>query len=115
MLYLQRGRILGMLHSRQITGFICALLCGLTACGPYAEVASGPPDKVLFDRAMDAVHQKRFDVARLTLETLVNTYPDSSYAQEAGVVLQDSRIANCESWSASSGCDRIFDEPEWPE
>jgi outer membrane protein assembly factor BamD (BamD/ComL family) len=107
--------MLGMHHTRRMTGFVCALLCGLTACGPYAEVASGPPDKVLFDRAMDAVRQNRFDVAHLTLETLVNTYPDSSYAQEAEVVLQDSRIANCgELWSASSECDRILEEPEWP-
>jgi len=95
---------------------ICALLCGLTACQPYAEIGSGTPDKVLFDRAMDAVQQKRFDVAHLTLETLVNTYPDSSYARRAEVVLQDPRIANCgELWPTRSGCDGVFDEPEWPE
>jgi len=95
---------------------ICALLWGLTACQPYAEVGSGTPDKVLFDRAMDAVHDKRFAVAHLTLGTLVNTYPDSSYARRAEVVLQDPRIANCgEPWSTFSECDRVLDEPEWPE
>jgi hypothetical protein len=94
-----------MYHTRQIVGLICALLCGLTACQPYAECSSGHPDRVLFDRAMDAVHQKHFDVARITLETLVNTYPDSRYARRAEEVLQNPRIANCgESWSASSGC-----------
>jgi hypothetical protein len=66
-----------MHRTKQIMG-ICALLWGLTACQPYAEVGSGTPDKVLFDRAMDAVHDKRFAVAHLTLGTLVNTYPDSS-------------------------------------
>jgi hypothetical protein len=40
----------------------------------------------------------------LSHETLVNTYPDSSYARRAEVELHDSRIANCgESWSTSSG------------
>jgi hypothetical protein len=39
-----------MHRTKQIMG-ICALLWGLTACQPYAEVGSGTPDKVLFDRA----------------------------------------------------------------
>jgi hypothetical protein len=65
---------------------------------------------------VDAVHQKRFDVAHLILETLVNTYPDSLYARRAEVVLQDPRIANCGTLSSTfSECDRILDEPEWPE
>jgi len=104
-----------MHRTKQIMG-ICALLWGVTACQPYAEVGSGTPDRVLFDRAMDAVHDKRFAVAHLTLGTLVNTYPDSSYARRAEVVLQDPRIANCgEPWFTISGCDRVLDEPEWPE
>ena len=104
-----------MHRTRQIIGLTCGLLCGLTACRPYAEVGSGPPDKVLFDRGMVAVHQKRFDVARLSLQTLVNTYPDSSYARRAEVVLDDPRIANCgESWCTFSRCESIVDEPEWP-
>jgi len=103
-----------MHHTRLVVGLICTLLYGLTACQPYAEFSSGHPDRVLFDRAMDAVHQKHFDVARLTLETLVNTYPDSTYARRAEEVLQDPRTANCgESWSTSSGC--LLDKPEWPE
>jgi hypothetical protein len=105
-----------MHRTTQIVGFICALLCGFTACRPYAEFGSAHPDKVLFDRAMDAVHQRRFDVSHLILETLVNTYPDSSYARRAQEVLQDPRIANCgETWSTSSGCTSILNEPEWPE
>jgi outer membrane protein assembly factor BamD (BamD/ComL family) len=104
------------MHRRKQVMGICALMWGLTACQPYAEFGSGTPDKVLYDRAMDAVFDKRFAVAHLTLQTLVNTYPDSSYAGRAEVALRDPRIANCgESWSTFSGCDRVLDEPEWPE
>ena len=34
---------------------------------PLANVGSKQPDKVLFDRAMDAMKHNRFDVARMTL------------------------------------------------
>src|ERR1039457_3073503 len=44
---------------------------------PLANIGSKQPDKVLFDKAMDAMRHNRFDVARLTLQTLINTYPDS--------------------------------------
>lgn len=53
---------------------------------------------------MDAVRQDRLDVARLTLETLVNTYTDSPFASKAEVALQDPRIANCAgSWTIPLG------------
>jgi len=87
---------------------IAVLLCGLTAClkWPNAEVSSKQPDRVLFDRGMSAVTRGRFDVANLTLQTLVNTYPDSEYATKAKLVLEDPRIAECgESWNSSPGCD----------
>ena len=44
---------------------------------------SKQPDKVLFDRAMDALKHNRFDVARMTLQTLINTYPDSEFIARA--------------------------------
>ena len=74
-----------------------ALLCGLTAClrWPTDCVSSDKPDKVLFDRAISAVEHHHFDVANLTLQTLVNTYPDSEYAAKARRLLEDSRIAKC--------------------
>ena len=49
----------------------------------------------MFDRATTAVQEKRFTVANLTLQTLVNTYPDSRYAERAKVMLQDPQIARC--------------------
>src|ERR1700676_2780992 len=50
---------------------------------PLANVGSKQPDKVLFDRAMDAMKHNRFDVARMTLQTLINTYPDSEFIARA--------------------------------
>jgi outer membrane protein assembly factor BamD len=57
---------------------------------PIANVDSKQPDKVLFDRAMDAMKHNRFDVARLSLETLINTYPDSEYVARAKLAVADS-------------------------
>ena len=63
-------------------------------------------DKVLFEKAMSAMRQKQFTVANLTLQTLVNTYPESNYARKARVVLQDPQIAKCgQSWSTDPDCD----------
>jgi outer membrane protein assembly factor BamD (BamD/ComL family) len=87
---------------------IVVLLGGLTACLKWsnAEVSSKQPDRVLFERAMSDVELNRFDVANLTLQTLVNTYPDSKYASKAKLVLQDPRIAKCgASWNSSPECD----------
>jgi outer membrane protein assembly factor BamD len=60
---------------------------------PLANVGSKQPDKVLFDKAMDAMHHNRFDVARLTLQTLINTYPDSEYIARAKLAVGDSWYA----------------------
>src|SRR6202142_1333579 len=57
---------------------------------PIANVDSKQPDKVLFDRAMDAMKHNRFDVARLSLQTLINTYPDSEYIARAKLAVADS-------------------------
>src|SRR5437870_9932126 len=63
---------------------------------PLADVGSKQPDKVLFDRAMDALKHNRFDVARLTLQTLINTYPDSEYIARA-------KLGVADSWYAEGG------------
>src|SRR2546427_3902977 len=60
---------------------------------PLANVGSKQPDKVLFDRAMDAMKHNRFDVARMTLQTLVNTYPDSEFIARAKLAVGDSWYA----------------------
>jgi outer membrane protein assembly factor BamD len=53
-------------------------------------VDSGLPDKVLYDKALDATKHGHFDVARLDLQTLLNTYPDSQYQMKAKLAIADS-------------------------
>ncbi len=60
---------------------------------PIANVNSKQPDKVLFDRAMDAMKHNKYDVARLSLQTLINTYPDSEYVARAKLAIGDSWYA----------------------
>src|SRR5271154_4161531 len=63
---------------------------------PIANVNSKQPDKVLYDRALDAMKHNRFDVARLSLQTLINTYPDSEFIARA-------KLAVADSWYAEGG------------
>jgi outer membrane protein assembly factor BamD len=73
-----------------------ALIAGCTnkkSVNPLANVGSKQPDKVLFDKAMDAMKHNRFDVARLTLQTLINTYPDSEFIARAKLAVGDSWYA----------------------
>jgi outer membrane protein assembly factor BamD len=60
---------------------------------PIANVNSKQPDKVLFDRAEDAMKHNKYDVARLSLQTLINTYPDSEYVARAKLAIGDSWYA----------------------
>ncbi|MFZ0299573.1 MAG: outer membrane protein assembly factor BamD [Candidatus Sulfotelmatobacter sp.] len=60
---------------------------------PLANVGSKQPDKVLFDKAMDAMKHNRFDVARMTLQTLIITYPDSEFIARAKLAVGDSWYA----------------------
>ena len=57
---------------------------------PLADVQSKQPDKELFDKAMLALKKGRFDVARLDLQTMLNTYPDSEYRMRAKLAVGDS-------------------------
>jgi outer membrane protein assembly factor BamD len=63
---------------------------------PIANIDSKQPDKVLFDRSMDALKHNRFDVARMTLQTLINTYPDSEFIARA-------KLGVADSWYAEGG------------
>jgi outer membrane protein assembly factor BamD len=90
--------------SRRISSIavLSVLLIITAACtnkksvNPLATVGSKQPDKVLFDRAMDAMKHNRFDVARMTLQTLINTYPDSEFIARA-------KLAEGDSWYAEGG------------
>ena len=85
-----------------IIALLAILLAFTAACtnkkvnNPLANVGSKQPDKVLFDRSMDAMKHNRFDVARMTLQTLINTYPDSEFIARA-------KLAVADSWYAEGG------------
>lgn len=48
------------------------------------------PDKVLFDKAIGDIEHSRYEVARLTLQTLINTYDSSEYLAKAKLAIADS-------------------------
>jgi outer membrane protein assembly factor BamD len=48
------------------------------------------PDKVLYEKASNEITHNRYDVGRLTLQTLINTYPDSEYLSRAKLEIADS-------------------------
>src|SRR5438045_7407318 len=85
-----------------ILGIVASVLAFGVACtnkkvnNPLANVGSKQPDKVLFDRSMDAMKHNRFDVARITLQTLINTYPGSEFIARA-------KLAVADSWYAEGG------------
>ncbi|HJX83924.1 MAG TPA: outer membrane protein assembly factor BamD [Candidatus Angelobacter sp.] len=77
----------------------CALLLAAGGCrhakvnNPIAGVDSKQPDKILFDRAMNAMKGARYGEARTLLETLINTYPDSEYVARAKMSIGDAWVA----------------------
>ena len=54
------------------------------------------PDKVLFDKAINDLEHGRFSVARLTLQTLMNTYDTSEFLAKA-------KLATADSWYREGG------------
>jgi len=76
-------------------------MMGLTGCGlmnrhkaasnlPGPVAAGDQPDKILFERATNEINHGRFDVGRLTLQALLNTYPDSEFLAKAKLAIADS-------------------------
>jgi outer membrane protein assembly factor BamD len=60
------------------------------SANPLAGVDSKQPDKELFDKAMLAMKKGHFDVSRLDLQTMLNTYPESEYRMRAKLAVGDS-------------------------
>jgi outer membrane protein assembly factor BamD len=75
---------------------ICPLFFLLLSCGgrnaDTADPVSGidEPDRTLFERAMRDIEKNRFTVGRLSLQTLINTYPDSEYLPQAKYAMAES-------------------------
>ncbi len=69
----------------------------LSSCGlrrhPYENPITKDtqqPDKVLFDKAIHDIEHSRYEVGRLTLQTLINTYDTSEYLAKAKLAIADS-------------------------
>jgi outer membrane protein assembly factor BamD len=57
---------------------------------PFEGVDTKLPDKELYDKAQDAIKHGKFDVARLDLQTMLNTYQESPYMMRAKLAIADS-------------------------
>src|ERR1041385_8342049 len=68
----------------------------LLSCGGKKVATNAPtsnidePDRVLFERAKRDIEKNKFTVGRLSLQTLINTYPDSEYLQQAKYAMAES-------------------------
>jgi len=87
-----------MIRNQKISVAVVALAVLLTvSCGFKRKKYDNPitkdtqqPDKVLFDKAIKDIEHGRFEVARLTLNTLINTYDTSEYLAKAKLAIADS-------------------------
>jgi outer membrane protein assembly factor BamD len=55
-----------------------------------AATNTAEPDKQLYDKAMADIKHGRHEIGRLSLQTLINTYPDSEYLAKAKLAIADS-------------------------
>lgn len=101
-LYRFFSRVANNIDARR--GLTAVLLVALVATGacrgrkyenPIAKDTE-QPDKVLFDKAIKDIEKGRYEIARLTLNTLMNTYDTSEY-------LAKSKLAIADSWMREGG------------
>src|SRR5690242_21803249 len=83
-----------------IAALAAVMLSG--GCGFHRKKYENPitkdteqPDKVLFDKAIGDIEKGRYEVARLTLNTLINTYDSSEYLAKAKLAIADSWYREC--------------------
>jgi outer membrane protein assembly factor BamD len=76
-----------LLAASLLAGVACS---NKKAANPLAQINSKQPDKVLYDRAMQAMKEHKYDVARMSLQTLINTYPESEYVARAKLAVGES-------------------------
>src|SRR5580658_938888 len=82
--------------SALMAALLVLVLAG-TACGFKRKKYENPitketqqPDKILFDKAVNDIEHGRYEIARLTLNTLINTYDTSEYLAKAKLAVADS-------------------------
>jgi outer membrane protein assembly factor BamD len=72
---------------------VCALIAGGCRHKKYENPITKDteqPDKVLYDKGIKDIEKGRYEVARLTLNTLMNTYDTSEYLAKAKLAIADS-------------------------
>src|SRR5205809_6039070 len=72
-----------------------ALLLVLCSCSKKSvkldpTLAMDEPDRVLYEKALKFMEKHNYPVARLELQTLISTYPDSDYFPKAKYALAES-------------------------
>lgn len=78
------------------TAAVAAVAVLLGGCGLRRHKYDNPitkdtqqPDKVLFDKAINDIEHSRFEIARLLLQNLINTYDTSEYLAKAKLAIAD--------------------------
>ncbi len=79
-----------------VTAAVSAILL-TSACGFKRKKYENPitkdtqqPDKILFDKSIKDIEKGRYELARLTLNTLINTYDSSEFLAKAKLAIADS-------------------------
>ena len=79
-------------HGRLTTMLAAAIAC--CSCGFHHTKYENPitkdtqqPDKLLYDKAVKDLSKGRYEMARLTLNTLINTYDTSEYLAKAKLAI----------------------------
>jgi outer membrane protein assembly factor BamD len=79
-----------------VAGLFVTAGCGRKKYENPITADTEQPDKILFDKAINDIERGRFDVARLTLHTLISTYDTSEF-------LAKSKLAIADSWFREGG------------
>jgi outer membrane protein assembly factor BamD len=76
---------------------VVLIALGATSCGFRRKAYENPitkdtqqPDKILYDKAVKDIEHGRYETARLTLNTLINTYDSSEFLAKAKLAIADS-------------------------
>src|SRR3977135_2477646 len=84
-------------NSKKIGILALAAVIVTGGCGFHRKKYENPitkdtdqPDKVLFDKAIKDIEKGRYEVARLTLNTMINTYDSSEFLAKEKLAIADS-------------------------
>src|ERR1700754_2426107 len=86
-----------VLKAMKMSAAVTAAVVLLGGCGIRRHKYDNPiskdtqqPDKVLFDKAINDIEHSRFEIARLLLQNLINTYDTSEFLAKAKLAIADS-------------------------